>query len=59
MGLAGSCRGSVDVIVCVLGGGGLSRVQVGSFEGFLASLNNQGYLLKKGGKCYQLQTTDF
>lgn len=29
------------------------------FEGFISSLNNQGYLLKKGSKVYQLQTADY
>ncbi|XP_033753343.1 DNA helicase MCM8-like [Pecten maximus] len=29
------------------------------FEGFISSLNNQGYLLKKGAKVYQLQTSDY
>ncbi|XP_066280875.1 DNA helicase MCM8-like [Branchiostoma lanceolatum] len=31
-------------------------VKVPDFEGFIASLNNQGYLLKKGSRVYQLQT---
>lgn len=30
-----------------------------NFENFLSSLNNQGYLLKKGPKVYQLQTVDY
>lgn len=34
-------------------------LQVGDFEGFVSSLNNQGFLLKKGPKVYQLQTTDY
>ncbi|XP_076114313.1 DNA helicase MCM8-like isoform X2 [Mytilus galloprovincialis] len=34
-------------------------VQVLDFEGFIGSLNNQGFLLKKGPKVYQLQTSDF
>lgn len=34
-------------------------VQVLDFEGFISSLNNQGFLLKKGPKVYQLQTADF
>lgn len=34
-------------------------LNVGSFNDFLASLNNQGYLLKKGARSYQLRTTDF
>ncbi|OWF54901.1 DNA helicase MCM8-like [Mizuhopecten yessoensis] len=29
------------------------------FESFISSLNNQGYLLKKGTKVYQLQTADY
>ncbi|GAB1601268.1 DNA helicase MCM8 [Argonauta hians] len=29
------------------------------FEGFLTSLNNHGYLLKKGPKVYQLQVVDY
>ncbi|XP_071080734.1 DNA helicase MCM8-like [Haliotis cracherodii] len=31
-------------------------LHVADFEGFVASLNNQGFLLKKGAKVYQLQT---
>ncbi|XP_041352396.1 LOW QUALITY PROTEIN: DNA helicase MCM8-like [Gigantopelta aegis] len=31
-------------------------LQLQDFEGFVSSLNNQGYLLKKGSKVYQLQT---
>ncbi|EDQ88139.1 uncharacterized protein MONBRDRAFT_9453 [Monosiga brevicollis MX1] len=34
-------------------------LNVGNFEAFIASLNNQGYLLKKGPRSYQLQTLDF
>ena len=34
-------------------------LQVGDFEGFVSSLNNQGFLLKKGPKVFQLQTTDY
>ncbi|XP_048727562.2 DNA helicase MCM8-like isoform X2 [Ostrea edulis] len=34
-------------------------LNVPDFEGFVASLNNQGFLLKKGPKVYQLQTTDY
>ena len=34
-------------------------LQVGSFDDFLDSLNNQGYLLKKGPQTFQLQTTDY
>ncbi|MGH0165350.1 UNVERIFIED_CONTAM: hypothetical protein FKN15_061757 [Acipenser sinensis] len=30
--------------------------EVADFEGFISSLNDQGYLLKKGAKVYQLQT---
>ncbi|XP_061088318.1 DNA helicase MCM8, partial [Conger conger] len=32
------------------------NIQVADFEGFISSLNEQGYLLKKGSKVYQLQT---
>ncbi|XP_011369431.1 DNA helicase MCM8 [Pteropus vampyrus] len=32
------------------------NIQVADFENFIASLNEQGYLLKKGPKVYQLQT---
>ncbi|XP_062863189.1 DNA helicase MCM8 [Trichomycterus rosablanca] len=32
------------------------QVQVVDFEGFVSALNEQGYLLKKGHKTYQLQT---
>ncbi|XP_041106487.1 DNA helicase MCM8 [Polyodon spathula] len=32
------------------------QIQVADFEGFISSLNDQGYLLKKGAKVYQLQT---
>jgi hypothetical protein len=35
------------------------RLEVGNFMHFLDSLNNQGYLLKKGPKAYQLRTADF
>ena len=31
-------------------------LQMVDFEGFISSLNNQGFLLKKGSKVYQLQT---
>ncbi|MGH0140725.1 UNVERIFIED_CONTAM: hypothetical protein FKN15_075758 [Acipenser sinensis] len=34
----------------------LERLKVADFEGFISSLNDQGYLLKKGAKVYQLQT---
>lgn len=34
-------------------------LQVMDFEGFISSLNNQGFLLKKGPKVYQLQTADY
>lgn len=30
--------------------------QVMDFEGLVSSLNEQGFLLKKGAKLYQLQT---
>jgi len=30
--------------------------QVSDFESFIGSLNDQGYLLKKGSRVYQLQT---
>uniref|UniRef100_A0A8C6AV58 DNA helicase MCM8 n=2 Tax=Monodon monoceros TaxID=40151 RepID=A0A8C6AV58_MONMO len=33
------------------------NIQVADFESFIGSLNDQGYLLKKGPKVYQLQTT--
>ncbi|XP_067845527.1 DNA helicase MCM8 isoform X2 [Heptranchias perlo] len=32
------------------------QIQVSDFEGFIHSLNDQGYLLKKGSRLYQLQT---
>ncbi|KAI1895909.1 hypothetical protein AGOR_G00111610 [Albula goreensis] len=32
------------------------NIQVVDFEGFISALNEQGYLLKKGTKVYQLQT---
>ncbi|XP_068918882.1 DNA helicase MCM8 isoform X1 [Petaurus breviceps papuanus] len=32
------------------------NIQVADFENFISSLNDQGYLLKKGPKVYQLQT---
>ncbi|KAJ8387836.1 hypothetical protein AAFF_G00149850 [Aldrovandia affinis] len=32
------------------------NIQVTDFEGFISVLNEQGYLLKKGSKVYQLQT---
>ncbi|XP_067900466.1 DNA helicase MCM8 isoform X1 [Heterodontus francisci] len=32
------------------------QIQVSDFEGFIHSLNDQGYLLKKGPRLYQLQT---
>ncbi|XP_072163403.1 DNA helicase MCM8-like [Diadema setosum] len=35
------------------------HIQVSDFEGFVSSLNNQNYLLKKGPRVYQLQTTSF
>ncbi|XP_033631713.1 DNA helicase MCM8-like [Asterias rubens] len=35
------------------------NISVPDFEGFIASLNNQNYLLKKGPRVYQLQTTSF
>ncbi|XP_064623313.1 DNA helicase MCM8-like [Lineus longissimus] len=34
-------------------------IQVKDFEGFVSSLNNQGFLLQKGPRVYQLQTTGF
>uniref|UniRef100_A0A6I8PEL4 DNA helicase MCM8 n=1 Tax=Ornithorhynchus anatinus TaxID=9258 RepID=A0A6I8PEL4_ORNAN len=33
-----------------------ANIQVSDFENFIGSLNDQGYLLKKGPKIYQLQT---
>uniref|UniRef100_A0A8C7I0L0 DNA helicase MCM8 n=1 Tax=Oncorhynchus kisutch TaxID=8019 RepID=A0A8C7I0L0_ONCKI len=39
----------IQKVVCVL-------IQVADFEGFISSLNEQGYLLKKGHRQYQLQT---
>ncbi|XP_068088601.1 DNA helicase MCM8 isoform X1 [Hyperolius riggenbachi] len=33
------------------------QIQVSDFESFVCSLNDQGYLLKKGPRVYQLQTT--
>ncbi|XP_054676602.1 DNA helicase MCM8 isoform X2 [Grus americana] len=32
------------------------QIQVSDFESFIGSLNDQGYLLKKGARVYQLQT---
>lgn len=32
------------------------QLQVFDFESFIESLNDQGYLLKKGSRLYQLQT---
>ncbi|NWS84941.1 MCM8 helicase, partial [Toxostoma redivivum] len=32
------------------------QIQVSDFESFIGSLNDQGYLLKKGSRVYQLQT---
>uniref|UniRef100_A0A3P8T9G3 DNA helicase MCM8 n=1 Tax=Amphiprion percula TaxID=161767 RepID=A0A3P8T9G3_AMPPE len=34
------------------------NIKVMDFEGLLSSLNEQGFLLKKGSKLYQLQTSD-
>ncbi|XP_076347300.1 DNA helicase MCM8-like isoform X2 [Tachypleus tridentatus] len=34
-------------------------IHVSDFLSFVSSLNNQGFLLKKGPKVYQLQTTDY
>ncbi|XP_013415383.1 DNA helicase MCM8 [Lingula anatina] len=34
-------------------------IQVRDFEDFISSLNNQGFLLKKGPRVYQLQTAGF
>jgi len=34
-------------------------IVVRDFEVFLASLNDQGYLLKKGPRIFQLQVTDY
>ena len=33
------------------------QLRVANFEDFLDSLNNQGYLLKKGNKVFKLQTS--
>lgn len=35
------------------------NIQVRDFEDFISSLNNQGFLLKKGPRVYHLQTTHF
>ncbi|XP_042657881.1 DNA helicase MCM8-like [Tyto alba] len=32
------------------------QLRVSDFESFIGSLNDQGYLLKKGSRVYQLQT---
>lgn len=34
-------------------------LNVGGFNDFLASLNNQGFLLQKGARSYQLRTSDY
>lgn len=34
------------------------RLQIRSFDDFVFSLNNQGFLLKKGPRVYQLQTSN-
>lgn len=34
------------------------KIQVRDFGDFIAGLNHQGYLLKKGAKVYQLLTAD-
>lgn len=34
-------------------------MRVDDFDGFVGTLNNQGYLLKKGARVYQLQSTNF
>jgi DNA helicase MCM8 len=34
-------------------------MRVDDFDGFVDTLNNQGYLLKKGARVFQLQTTNF
>ena len=36
-----------------------ANVKVRDFEEFIASLNNQGFLLKKGPRVYQLQTAGY
>ncbi|XP_030855456.1 DNA helicase MCM8 [Strongylocentrotus purpuratus] len=36
-----------------------ANIQVPDFDGFIASLNNQNYLLKKGPRVFQLQTASF
>ncbi len=36
-----------------------ANLQVRNFEELVASLNNQGFLLKKGPRVYQLQTADY
>ncbi|ELU16340.1 hypothetical protein CAPTEDRAFT_101979 [Capitella teleta] len=35
-----------------------ANIQIRDFENFVSSLNNQGYLLKKGPRVYQLQIAD-
>lgn len=35
-----------------------AQVKVADFEGFIVSLNDQGYLLKKGPRLYRLQTVE-
>ena len=35
------------------------RLDVSGFEDFIFSLNNQNFLLKKGARVYQLQTSSF
>ncbi|KAL5006467.1 hypothetical protein ScPMuIL_015273 [Solemya velum] len=35
------------------------NITVVDFEGFVSSLNNQGFLLKKGPKIFQLQTAGY
>ena len=36
-----------------------ANIQIKYFEAFLESLNNQGYILKKGPRMYHLQTVDY
>lgn len=34
-----------------------NRISVDNFQDFLDTLNQQAYILKKGGKMYQVQTS--
>ena len=57
--IAGETYNSLFTLQQLRGIAGDMGLRIDGFEDFVDSLNNQGYLLKKGARVYQLQTAGF